>query len=95
MKNYMNNLPFGTLLLSAMIFFQSIALAQEKDIYMGAPVELANAPNGAIANKKVLDRVEGNACPTPQILEPAEGIWTFCGFTLAPISVLNSVLRWS
>ena len=25
--------------------------------YMGAPVELVNAPNGAVANKKLLDRV--------------------------------------
>ena len=27
------------------------------DAYMGAPVELATAPNGAITNKRLLDRI--------------------------------------
>ncbi len=45
-------------LLSAAALFQSAAIAQEGDIYMGAPVTLEKAANGAIANKKLLDRVE-------------------------------------
>jgi alkyl sulfatase BDS1-like metallo-beta-lactamase superfamily hydrolase len=77
-------------LLGALAFCQSPAIAQERDIYMGAPVTLEKAPNGAIANTQLLDRVDDATCLTPQILEPAEGIWTFCGFTLAPISVIDT-----
>lgn len=69
---------------------QNAAIAQERDIYMGAPVTLGKAPNGAIANKKLLDRVEETVCLEPEILQPAEGIWTFCGFGLAPISVIDT-----
>jgi alkyl sulfatase BDS1-like metallo-beta-lactamase superfamily hydrolase len=59
-------------------------------LYMGEPAELVTAPNGAIANKKLLDRVEEVVCLEPEILQPAEGIWTFCGFGLAPISVIDT-----
>lgn len=77
-------------LLCASAFCQSPAIAQERDIYMGAPVTLEKAPNGAIANKKLLDRVVDAVCLEPEILQPAEGIWTFCGFGLAPISVIDT-----
>jgi alkyl sulfatase BDS1-like metallo-beta-lactamase superfamily hydrolase len=77
-------------LLLAFALLQSTAIAQERDIYMGAPVTLEKAANGAIANKKLLDRVEEVVCLEPEILQPAEGIWTFCGFGLAPISVIET-----
>jgi alkyl sulfatase BDS1-like metallo-beta-lactamase superfamily hydrolase len=77
-------------LLGAAVLFQSAAVAEERDIYMGAPVVLEKAANGAIANKKLLDRVGDSVCLEPEILEPAEGIWTFCGFGLAPISVIDT-----
>jgi len=90
MHKRIKNILSGIVLLSTMTFLQSVGFTQESDMYMGAPVELVEAPNGAIANKKLLDRVDSATCLSPQILEPAEGIWTFCGFTLAPISVIDT-----
>ena len=43
----------------------------ENDPYMGAPVELVEAPNGAIANKKVIDGADLIAFTKPEIVEPA------------------------
>jgi alkyl sulfatase BDS1-like metallo-beta-lactamase superfamily hydrolase len=80
----------GAAVLCASVLFQGTAVAQEQDIYMGAPVTLEKAANGAIANKKLLDRVEETLCLEPEILQPAEDIWTFCGFGLAPISVIDT-----
>ena len=51
--------------------------------YMGAPVELGTAPNGAITNKKLLDGIEKVAWVEPTIEQPAEGIWVFGGYGLA------------
>ena len=81
---------FCSALLLTFTSLQNTAVAQEGDIYMGAPVTLAKAPNGAIVNKKLLDRAEETICLEPEILQPAEGIWTFCGFGLAPISVIDT-----
>ena len=81
---------FCSALLLTLISFENAVIAQERDIYMGAPVTLVKAPNGAIANKKLVDRVPDAVCLDPEILLPAEGIWTFCGFGLAPISVIDT-----
>ena len=51
---------------------------------MGAPVELVKAPNGAIANKKILDGIEKVAWLKPTIEKPVEGIWQFGGCRLLP-----------
>ncbi len=58
--------------------------------YMGAPVELVEAPNGAITNKELLDRVGDFNFIEPTILNPAEGIWVFGGYGLAPISIIET-----
>ena len=58
--------------------------------YMGAPVELAEAPNGAITNKKLLEGIGKVAWAEPTIEQPAEGIWTFGGYGLAPMSVIDT-----
>ncbi len=81
---------FCSALLLTFTSLQNTVIAQEANIYMGAPVTLEKAPNGAIANKKLLDRVDETVCREPVILQPAEGIWTFCGFGLAPISVIDT-----
>jgi len=60
------------------------------DPYMGAPVELVNAANGAITNKKLLDRIDAVTWLTPTIEQPAEGIWTLGGYGLAPIGVIDT-----
>ena len=58
--------------------------------YMGGPVELVEAPNGAIANKRILDGIEEVAWVEPTIEQPAEGIWVFGGYGLAPIAVIDT-----
>jgi len=58
--------------------------------YMGGPVELAKAPNGAIANKRILDGVDKVAWLEPTIEEPVDGIWVFGGYGLAPIAVIDT-----
>jgi alkyl sulfatase BDS1-like metallo-beta-lactamase superfamily hydrolase len=58
--------------------------------YMGGPVELGTAPNGAITNKRILDGIEKVAWLEPTIEKPAEGIWVFGGYGLAPISIIDT-----
>ena len=41
--------------------------AEETNPYMGAPVTLVKAPNGAIANKKLLDGIDAVAYLQPTI----------------------------
>jgi alkyl sulfatase BDS1-like metallo-beta-lactamase superfamily hydrolase len=86
-------------LLLAFALLQSTAIAQEGDgkvsppelnPYMGAPVILGKAPNGAIANKKLLVRMDDIAWLSPTIEQPAERIWTLGGYGLAPISVIDT-----
>lgn len=58
--------------------------------YMGGPVELGTAPNGAITNKRILDGIEKVAWLEPTIEKPVEGIWVFGGYGLAPIAVIDT-----
>ena len=57
---------------------------------MGASVILEKAPNGAIANKKLLDRMNDIMWFSPTLEQPAEGIWILGGYGLAPISVIDT-----
>ena len=66
--------------------------AQATDPYMGASVTLGKAPNGAIANQKLLDGIEKVGWLKPTIEEPVEGIWVFGGYGLAPVARLISSL---
>ena len=72
------------------LMFTITASAAETNPYMGAPVTLIEAPNGAIANKKLLDGIDKVAYLTPTIEQPAEGIWVFGGYTVAPIAVIET-----
>jgi len=58
--------------------------------YMGAPVTLTKAPNGAIANKKILDGIEKVAWLKPTIEQPAKEIWQFGGYGLAPMIIIDT-----
>ncbi len=58
--------------------------------YMGAPVTLTKAPNGAIANKKILDGIEKVAWLKPTIEQPAQGIWQFGGYGLAQMIIIDT-----
>jgi len=63
--------------------------AQDKNPYMGAPVKLGKAPNGAITNQKLLDGIEKVGWLKPTIEEPAKGVWVFGGYAFAPIAVIE------
>lgn len=62
----------------------------EADPYMGAPVTMTKAPNGAITNKKLLDRIGDFSWLKPTIENPAKGIWVFGGYALAPMSIIEA-----
>ena len=64
--------------------------AQQENPYMGAPVTLSKAPNGAIANKKVLDGIEKVAWLRPTIENPAEGVWVLGGYGTAPMTIIDT-----
>jgi alkyl sulfatase BDS1-like metallo-beta-lactamase superfamily hydrolase len=75
-----------------LVFLQSPIHAQsvEDNPYMGAPTELATAPNGAIGNKRIIDNAEKVAYLEPTIENPAPGIYVFGGFGLAPTAVIEA-----
>ena len=58
--------------------------------YMGAPVDLVTAPNGAVTNRKLLDGVRAFNWLEPTIENPAKGIWVFGGYGLAPMSIIEA-----
>ena len=57
---------------------------------MGGPVELVTAPNGAIANKRILEGIGKVAWLEPTIEQPTEGIRVFGGYGLAPITIIDT-----
>jgi alkyl sulfatase BDS1-like metallo-beta-lactamase superfamily hydrolase len=87
---------FGGLALSDPAFAQAASAAGQASstsqisAYMGAPVEMAKAPNGAITRKKLLDGIGEVAWTEPTIEQPAKGIWTFGGYGLAPMSIIDT-----
>ena len=64
--------------------------AAPSSLYMGAPVTLGKAPNGAIINKKILDGVDKVAWLKPTIEQPVEGVWVLGGYGLAPMSIIDT-----
>jgi len=74
--------------------FPAVLLAAEAVMpptaYMGGPAELVTAPNGAIANKRILDGVDKVGWLEPTIEQPVEGIWVFGGYGLAPIAIIDT-----
>lgn len=67
-----------------------ISNPMETNPYMGAPVTLTQAPNGAIANQKLLDRIGDFSWLEPTIENPVEGVWVFGGYALAPMSIIEA-----
>jgi alkyl sulfatase BDS1-like metallo-beta-lactamase superfamily hydrolase len=68
----------------------SHAQSIETNPYMGAPVTLTKAPNGAIARKDLLDRIDDFAWLKPTIEKPVEGIYVFGGYAVAPIAIIET-----
>ncbi len=58
--------------------------------YMGAPVKLGKAPNGAITNQRILDGISTVAWLEPTIEKVVEGIWVLGGYGLAPMSIIEA-----
>jgi len=77
-------------LTDAMAGGSSHAQSAESNPYMGAPVTLGKAPNGAIANQKLLDGAGVFNWLEPTIENPAEGVWVFGGYGLAPMSIIEA-----
>ncbi len=69
---------------------KSNAPSAESSLYMGAPVTLVKAPNGAIANKKILDGIDKVAWTKATIEQPVEGVWVLGGYGLAPMSIIDT-----
>jgi hypothetical protein len=84
---------FFLLLVAALAASSANLQAQEPDLpltpYMGGPVEVVEAPNGAIANKRILDGIGEVAWLEPTIEQPVDGVWVFGGFGLAPIAIID------
>jgi glyoxylase-like metal-dependent hydrolase (beta-lactamase superfamily II) len=59
--------------------------------YMGAPAELVEAPNGAIVNKEVLDRLPTIAWTKgPEIENPVEGVYVLGGYIISACIVVEA-----
>jgi alkyl sulfatase BDS1-like metallo-beta-lactamase superfamily hydrolase len=68
----------------------STVSAAEPSLYMGAPVTLVEAPNGAIINKRILEGVDKVAWLKPTIEQPVEGVWVLGGYGLAPMALIDT-----
>jgi len=58
--------------------------------YMGGPVELVEAPNGAIARAEVLETAATILYTEPTTEELAEGVWCIGGYSLANTTVIEA-----
>lgn len=59
--------------------------------YMGGPAELVTAPNGAIVNKEVLERLPKTAWTEgPEIERPAEGVYVLGGYLISACIVVEA-----
>ncbi|MFQ5483201.1 MAG: alkyl sulfatase dimerization domain-containing protein [Nitrospinaceae bacterium] len=91
MKNsFTLNLVGAAMAFTLMILVTATHALGAGNPYMGAPVALTNAHNGAIANKKLLDGIGKVGWTKPTIEKPAKGIWVFGGYGFAPIAVIET-----
>ena len=84
-----SRLPFFGALLLTFTSLHNTALAEEQDVYMGAPVTLVEAPNGAIVREDVLTIGPQIGYTEPTIEKIAEGVWSIGGYSLANTSVIE------
>ena len=66
------------------------ALTFGKNRYMGAPVAMAKAPNGAITNKELLGRIGDFYWLKPTIENPTKGIYVLGGYSVAPMAFIET-----
>ncbi|HSF84984.1 MAG TPA: alkyl sulfatase dimerization domain-containing protein [Acidimicrobiia bacterium] len=58
--------------------------------YMGAPVEVVTAPNGAIGNRRIIENADKVAYLERTVESPVPGVFVFGGFGLAPTAVIEA-----
>ena len=78
----------GTLVLFSGICTSGIA--QEPSRYMGGPVDLVEAPNGAIVNAATLEVSSKIQYLEPTVEEVADGVWSIGGYSLANTTVIET-----
>jgi len=66
------------------------ALTFGKNRYMGAPVALTKAPNGAVTDQELLSRLGDFNWIKPTIENPVEGIYVLGGYSLAPMAFIET-----
>ncbi|WP_322033881.1 alkyl sulfatase dimerization domain-containing protein [Paraburkholderia sp. J76] len=57
--------------------------------YMGAQVELASAPNGAVVNRVALERLHASEPHTPEVRKIVDGVWSVIGHSLVNVHVIE------
>jgi alkyl sulfatase BDS1-like metallo-beta-lactamase superfamily hydrolase len=65
------------------------ALAEEASRYMGGPVELTEAPNGAIVNAEILEVSPPIVYLEPTVEEVVDGVWCIGGYSIANTTVIE------
>jgi len=66
------------------------ALTFGKNRYMGAPVAMTKAPNGAITINELLSRLGDFNYIEPTIENPVKGIYVLGGYSLAPMAFIET-----
>jgi len=66
------------------------ALTFGENRYMGAPITMTKAPNGAITDKALLSRIGDFNWLKPTIENPAKGIYVLGGYSLAPMAFIET-----
>lgn len=61
-----------------------------ESVYMGAPVELATAPNGAMTNAKVLQSLPRIAYLAPEVEQVTDGVWCIGGYSIGNCIVIEA-----
>ena len=67
----------------------SAVSAEEPSRYMGGPVELATADNGAIVNAKLIDAYPRCWYTKPTVEEIVDGVWLVGGYSIANTIVIE------
>ncbi len=84
----MRRLVTGTVVLLALIY--ASGFAQEPSRYMGGPVELVEAPNGAIVNAELLKISPQIMYLEPTVEEVVDGVWSIGGYSIANTTVIET-----
>jgi len=66
------------------------ALTFARNRYMGAPVAMTKAPNGAVTNEDLLSRVGDFNWLEPSIQKVTDGIYVLGGYSLAPMTFIET-----